>query len=172
MRFSVKLKLTLSFSLVIALLALATGLGISNLSSLNDTMNRMVRGPLEHEKLAHEMETRFIDTIRMEKNLILATSSEQMAQIDSGLMASRQTLQHSVDTYRANADSGDRDHIDALNADLGRFVAIQDRVRDLAKGNSEYVARTMVVSQVLPLTTAIDADLRTLRARAEQGTDL
>ncbi|OIQ95374.1 methyl-accepting chemotaxis protein III [mine drainage metagenome] len=172
MRFSVKLKLTLSFSLVIALLALATGLGISNLSSLNDTMNRMVRGPLEHEKLAHEMETRFIDTIRMEKNLILASSAEQIAQIDSGLMAARQTLQHSVDTYRANADSGDRDHIDALNADLGRFVAIQDRVRDLAKGNSEYVARTMVVSQALPLTTAIDADLRTLRARAEQGTDL
>ena len=80
MRFSVKLKLALSFTLVIALLALATGLGITNLASLNDTMTRMVRGPLEHEKQAHDMETRFIDTIRMEKNLILASSAEQISQ--------------------------------------------------------------------------------------------
>ncbi len=171
MRFSVKLKLALSFTLVIALLALATGLGITNLASLNDTMTRMVRGPLEHEKQAHDMETRFIDTIRMEKNLILASSAEQISQIDNSLVNARQVLQHAVETYRAGADGGDRDHIDALTADLGHFISIQDQVRELARGNSEYVARTMVVNQALPLATAIDADLRTLRAKAEQGAD-
>src|SRR4051812_36508895 len=89
MRFTIRLKLGLTFAAVIALSALTTVLGISSLSSLNVTMKELVAGPVEKMQLAEEMLIDLLEVVRAQKNMILSTAPDQIAAYDKRIQQSR-----------------------------------------------------------------------------------
>ena len=78
MRITVKTKLGLAFALVIVLSAITAWLGISNLASLNATLDRVVQGPAQRVIISQEMSEQLLTIVRAEKNLNLSNSSEEM----------------------------------------------------------------------------------------------
>ena len=55
MRITVRAKLALAFSFIIVLSAVTAWLGISNLASINATLDRVVQGPAQRLLLSQEM---------------------------------------------------------------------------------------------------------------------
>ena len=78
MRLTIKLKLALSFALIIALVAGMATLAISNLSSLNSAVTEIVSGPAADLNNIRGLSLAFNESIRAEKNTILNQDASQI----------------------------------------------------------------------------------------------
>src|SRR6185295_4769812 len=98
MRCTVKLKLGLTFGTVIVLSAITAWLGISNLASLDATMEGVLAGPVERIQLAQDLNNILLSAIRAEKNLILAgTNLDDRARQDAEMIKVREIFSAQVD---------------------------------------------------------------------------
>src|ERR1035438_6400216 len=77
MRITIKTKLGLAFAVVIVLSAVTAWFGISNLASLNATLDRVVQGPAQRVILSQEMSEQLLAIVRAEKNLNLSNTAEE-----------------------------------------------------------------------------------------------
>jgi methyl-accepting chemotaxis protein len=89
MRFTIKLKLGLTFTAIIASSAITALLSINSLSSLNSSMQAMVAGPMERIQTAEEMFNGLLLVVRAEKNLILANTPDQIEKFDKEIQQQR-----------------------------------------------------------------------------------
>ena len=55
MRFTIKLKLGLAFAVVVLLSGATAWLGISNLSTVNESLGRLVEGPMKRLELSQRL---------------------------------------------------------------------------------------------------------------------
>jgi len=68
MRFTIKLKLALAFSVIILLLIGATGYGVASLAGMNSTMTDLISGPVARMHLAGDARAQLLEIVRAEKN--------------------------------------------------------------------------------------------------------
>ncbi len=78
MRFTIKLKLALAFTLVIALAGVMATVAVINLSSLNSAITQLVTGPASDMKVIRDTSIAFNDGIRAEKNTILSNEAKEI----------------------------------------------------------------------------------------------
>ena len=83
MRFTIKLKLGLTFGVIIAILIGATTYGVASLGGLNATMNALIAGPVARMHTAQGIRIAVLRVIRNEKNLILDRTLEDRAASDA-----------------------------------------------------------------------------------------
>ena len=105
MRITIKLKLLLSFLLVVAIGAVSVLIGINKLSMVNDMLNEMGNVTARKVILAAEMQRDVIAMIRNEKNIILSKSIRDLEvldkehnEINDRLLASREQLEKLLQT--------------------------------------------------------------------------
>jgi len=101
MRFSIKLKLALAFSVIILLLVGATGYGVASLAGMNATMTDLISGPVARMHLAGDVRAQMLEIIRSEKNIIIETDPVKMRVFDA------QLTQERID-FEALLDQGDQ----------------------------------------------------------------
>ncbi len=77
MRFTIKLKLGIVFLLVIVLTSVMSFLSVTNLSSLNTSLNELVAGPATNVRSAGRLEIAILQALRFNKNALL-TNDQQM----------------------------------------------------------------------------------------------
>lgn len=134
MRVTVKLKLSLAFAAVISLAGITAWLGVSNLASLNDTMNGVLAGPVERIQMAQVLDIDLLMTIRAEKNLLLAgANTEDRARYDAEVVKLRETFVAQVDKIDAAASIEGKKRLAALRVTHQQWAEINDRVRTLAR---------------------------------------
>ena len=78
MRLTVKTKLAVAFTTIIVLSAATAALGITSLGSLNATTDAMIKGPVQKLHWVQDERINLLELIRAEKNLVLASSPEQV----------------------------------------------------------------------------------------------
>ncbi|MBS1183464.1 MAG: methyl-accepting chemotaxis protein, partial [Proteobacteria bacterium] len=78
MRITIKLKLALSFALVVAMLVGLATLSIVNLAKLDETLDNLVHGPVVRLQYALQVSGALSESVRQQKNALLATSVEEM----------------------------------------------------------------------------------------------
>ncbi|OLP58471.1 chemotaxis protein [Xaviernesmea oryzae] len=76
MRMTIKLKLTLAFGLLILLAVAMAGLSISQLSSLNAAISRIVDGPATNLRNSTDLSTAVLNAVRFEKNIVLSNDTQ------------------------------------------------------------------------------------------------
>ncbi|PIO97079.1 methyl-accepting chemotaxis protein, partial [Pleomorphomonas carboxyditropha] len=79
MRITIKLKLALSFALVVAMLIALAVLSIANLSKLNSSLTDLIYGPALRLEYALGASGSLAESVRQQKNALLSTGSEEMA---------------------------------------------------------------------------------------------
>ncbi|HZG27164.1 MAG TPA: methyl-accepting chemotaxis protein, partial [Ensifer sp.] len=79
MRFTIKLKLAIAFGLMIVLSTAMSTLAIVKLSSLNESVTRIVDGPSANLRNSGDLVTAVLNAIRMEKNAILSNDQQAIA---------------------------------------------------------------------------------------------
>jgi methyl-accepting chemotaxis protein len=76
MRVTIKLKLAIAFTLVIALTMVCGAVGYSRLAALNETIDQIANGTAKRSLEAADIKIALLQTQRAEKNLLLAQSAE------------------------------------------------------------------------------------------------
>jgi len=91
MRVSISLKLAVAFTILTALAATVSWLGISSLRSSNATLLELINGPVVRLQQADELQLAIMNIAPSEKNMIMAATPEEVRTIAAELVR-RQTV--------------------------------------------------------------------------------
>jgi methyl-accepting chemotaxis protein len=72
MRFTIKLKLGLTFAVVIVLSGVTAWLGISNMAALDSALSQLVEFPVKRLEMSQQRNIDLMQLVRSEKNLVVA----------------------------------------------------------------------------------------------------
>ena len=159
MRLTIKLKLAMAFAAVIALSAVMAGFGINHLSSLNTTMEEVLRGPVQRAEWEEQLHRVLLANARAEKNLILADTAQQAQGFDQELLQQREAFNNLADKISAIASVEGRKRFDVLRTGFQRYVAAQDRLRDLVRQGHIDEARALSAGEVRQLVQTTESQL-------------
>ncbi|NFV79201.1 HAMP domain-containing methyl-accepting chemotaxis protein, partial [Magnetospirillum aberrantis] len=165
MRMSVKLKLALSFGLILVLSAVAAFIGVNSLNQLDQTAQDLVSGPAKRQSIVQDMNTTFVAVVKAEKNMILSTTDESIDHYDKEILLLRDQVRSLRTEYRTLASEEGRRRLDAFGGEWDRYVALQDKVRELMHENSNSRARDMSMKMSVPVFAPVIEGLRALSQR-------
>jgi methyl-accepting chemotaxis protein len=140
-RFSIKLKLGLSYAIIVALSMVIAMVGVISLGSLNQTMMDMVKGPVQKLQWSEEEFIELLQVVRAEKNIIMATSPDEIDKYDREDLASRQHFVEVFQKIDAIVSAEAKPKWQVLLATWQQFLAIDDKVRELARHNEPVKAQ-------------------------------
>ncbi|HBF31707.1 methyl-accepting chemotaxis protein [Rhizobium sp.] len=138
MRFTIKLKLALTFGLIIAMMVGSSLYGISSLNSLNDAISNMIAGPAERLRAAQELSRIQLRIARSEMNMATA---ETLAQAEKSMVNSdghRKNFQEILTTLLSTAttEKGRADWAEVARLADAMFK-IDDEVRALVRAGKQ-----------------------------------
>ncbi|MEA2725792.1 MAG: methyl-accepting chemotaxis protein [Acetobacteraceae bacterium] len=144
MRFTIKTKLGLAFAAVIALSGATAWLGVSNLASMNDTMERLLAGPVERIQAVEDLHITLLLTIRAEKNLLLAGGNiEGRTRYDAELLKQRESFGTRLDKLEAIATVEGKKRLGLLRVTRQQWIEVSDKIRGLARDDQAVDAIAM-----------------------------
>ncbi|MDB5461449.1 MAG: methyl-accepting chemotaxis sensory transducer [Caulobacteraceae bacterium] len=143
MRFTIKLKLGLAFALMIALLAAATVLGMAGLNALNRSFDEVMSGPVAHTANVQELDGEFLRIARAERDMILAEGKAEATPFANDIAHERQMFQDLLQKSESSASAVIRPKWAALRNVSDRFMAVDDRLRELAMNNEDAAAKAL-----------------------------
>ncbi|MDC7788923.1 methyl-accepting chemotaxis protein [Rhodoplanes sp. TEM] len=159
MRFTIKLKLGLAFAVVIVLSGITAWLGISNLSSLDATLVRLVDVPVQRLAFSLEMNTELVSLIRAEQNLILAETKEDIAKYENEILHERQALLARIDKAEETATAQNKPIWAANRNTLNQIGSLQDKIRGLVAQGARDQARAISAGDRRKLTSDLQKQL-------------
>src|SRR3954453_4226646 len=150
MRFTIKVKLALAFG-ALALLSIAmASLGIASLASLNQSMDDMLRGPVEQVRRATALRGSLVASSRAERSLLLANTDALVRHYLEELDLFRKEVQTERDELEAVATPEEKRKLAAVTVLWDKFAASQDKVRDLVQRDPLTEARVLWQTQSRP----------------------
>jgi methyl-accepting chemotaxis protein len=154
MRITIKLKLATTFAVIVFLAMVMAWLGTSNLASLDASLNDLIRGPAQRQRLVGEVDSAALRIVRAEKNLIMADTPEQVARFDGELSTERAQFTGLVDKLQNIASAEGKKKLATLSATAQQWAAVQDRIRDLVRKGAQGEAKALSIGQSRELVTA------------------
>jgi methyl-accepting chemotaxis protein len=159
MRLTIKLKLAIAFAAVILLSGMMALLGIETLSSLNATMQEVLRGPEQRAQWEEQLHWTLLTIQRAETDLVLAESPQQVAAAEQELIQQREAFNALADRTYAIGSAEGRKRFDVLRADYQGYLAVQDQVRDLRRGGHPEQARALSAGEGRRLLHSVETRL-------------
>ena len=147
MRFTIKLQLGLALGLVIALLLVATVFGINSLSTTNRELNALVDGPAVRLEAAQQLNIHMLDVVRAEKNMVLATSPEDVKAYEATVEKEKRGFEDLLAKAQGLASAEGKPKWQALGASWERLIEVHDKVYDLAVANSDQQAAALSMNE-------------------------
>ena len=173
MRFTIKLKLLLTFAVVIAMLLGTAVYSITTLGQVNDNWSDTLSGPAERLRLAQNLDIAVLQQLRQQKNMLSSASVDETKDYIAKSDAGRASFD--ADFAKILANTTDQDmpfwtQIKDLNA---TWRDADDRVRTMILAGDSAGALKVSTSVVRETTTKIDSVLAQIfdaeRARLKQA---
>ncbi|MDB5430368.1 MAG: methyl-accepting chemotaxis sensory transducer, partial [Caulobacter sp.] len=145
MRFTLKLKLALAFTAVIALLIVATVMGINALGVTNKEGDAVVAGPVARLRAAQQLNIHMLNVVRAEKNTLLTEEAPLQKELEAGVDKEQAAFEALLQKTQGLAGTEDKPKWAALDKTWGRFTEIHDRIYtlDTTGHQAEAVALSM-----------------------------
>lgn len=137
MRVTLKAKLGITFAIVIILSAVSMFVAIDRLGSLNETFDAVLESNVQRIQTAHEMNARTLRVGRDERNLILETDAQAMAELVAGMDKEIAALKADSAKLRALANEEGKRRIDAFDASYAESLALSQQLRRAALANRD-----------------------------------
>ncbi|MDB5526343.1 MAG: Chemoreceptor of family, unusual structure [Rhizobium sp.] len=175
MRFTIKLKLGIAFGFLIVLLLGTAGYGIMSLGNLNDTLSTVLSGPAARLRLAMTINAEELQQIRQQKNLLLATTPDELKSAVAKGDQNRKNFEESLVAVEAKATEQGRvfwNKLRALNAD---FLKFDDQIREKMLAGDAVGANRISSSDARKVTNEMDEVLKEVvaleRSRLDNADD-
>ena len=171
MRLSIKSKLGITFGAVIVIAASVGLLAIRDLAVLDTAIEELIDGPAQRVQVGERLQTVFVTLANAEKNLILSDDDQSIDRYDAEILAARKELGTLEEQLRAVSDAAGRQQIDTFGQSVAAYVAVQDKVRGLARRDTDAKAKELSQGAGQRAAETLEASLRALAARlpAEQA---
>ena len=135
MRLTIKFKLISAFTLLIAMLMAATVFSVTSLSGLNTRLQTVLNGPVVQLSQAQQLKTAFVEMIRSQKNLILASDPEKAKGYETDILKFRKQFEGLLAESEAAAPTADKGRWAELHDAWEQYAPIESEVRSLALAN-------------------------------------
>ncbi len=143
MRATIKLKLAVNFTILTLLAMGVAWLGISSLSSLNSEIASLVNGPVVRLQRANDLKLAILDIVPEEKNMILATTPQEIEQHGAELMKGRTAFLKKFEIMQNIATEEVRQKLVALTPTWVRWTTLLDQERELMESNAQAEAKAL-----------------------------
>jgi methyl-accepting chemotaxis protein len=148
MRVTIKAKLALTFTIIVALLVATAMIGMSSLGSMNETMSSTVRGPVQKLQWSEEELTNLIQLVRTEKNIILSNAPDQVAKYVREDVELRQKFADLFDKIDTIDGVEGKTKWHAVLSSWQQVLAADDKVRELAARGEQARAQEVSVGEL------------------------
>ena len=175
MRFTIKLKLGLSFGLIILLLTCAAGYAVMGLATMNSTMTALINGPVAKVQLADAVSMKLLDISRAEKDIILETDAVKMQVYDNELTQDRQDFEALLSQGDQSSSPAEQVKYTALRSLWETMKPLDSQLRVYALANKNDQADALSVGPLRTVSTqsrAIADDLVALATQEMQAQQL
>ncbi|MBU3078053.1 MCP four helix bundle domain-containing protein [Sphingomonas sp. XMGL2] len=132
MRATIKLKLGVTFGLVILMMIIVSALGISRMSVLNSAITEVIYGPASRLETAMSLNGEIQTLLRNEKNIILTNDPETMRDFDSNIAKGQAQVETLLRNGQEKASEAGRPLWAAARDDWNAYKPINNKVRALA----------------------------------------
>ncbi len=180
MRATIKLKLGVTFVVVILLSAISAFVAINGLGALRNSVDELVDGAAQEVSLSDKLGINLLALVRVEKNMILADSPAQVEEFDTQLQKLRQDGVALQKRLAAVAHDEAQQKLSAFQATWEQWLPVQDKIRTLmasadgreqAEAISEGEGRNMVKqgeTQLEEISALSDAFMNQSKKDAEE----
>ncbi|KPH66301.1 MULTISPECIES: methyl-accepting chemotaxis protein [unclassified Novosphingobium] len=135
MRATIKLKLGGTFVLLLIIMAAIIGIGISRLSTLNDSVGDLVAGPAKQLDRARAIDGGVSMMVRSEKNLVLTDDPVQIRELETRIVTWRDRVEEQVEQANANASEETRASWAQLRDQWNAFKPVNQHVSELSRSD-------------------------------------
>ncbi|RSV36185.1 methyl-accepting chemotaxis protein [Sphingomonas sp. ABOLE] len=155
MRATIKLKLGITFGVLILLLLAVVGVANSRLATLNQAISDVISGPAQRQEIAQSVSGGISYVLRQEKNMALTEDEALTRKFDAELMKGREQVQAQIAKGVATASAQGKPLWLQLSTKFNEFVPVNDQVRQLALANRNTEAGTISISKSREIATAM-----------------
>ncbi|GAA0580250.1 methyl-accepting chemotaxis protein [Rhizomicrobium electricum] len=158
MRFTIKLKLAVTFGLIATMLLVAAFVAVNSLSSLNDTLKSMIAGPVERMNVALNIHDSFMDIARTQKNMILESDAQEIRGYDEKLTKLRSEVDEFITRGDAIASEKGKLKYNEIRASWDTFKSLDTKLRQLALEGKDAEATALSFGDLRKANNAITAE--------------
>jgi len=169
MRATIKLKLGVTFTLIICLLLAVVGVGVTKMSVLNEAITEVIAGPAKRLEIAVRVNERISKVLRFEKNMALTEDEELTQKFDAEVLKARNEARDLIATGIGMATAEGKPRWMQVQALFDQYVPINDQVRRLAMANKNAEAGQISISKSRELAGQMTAELDQIVGIAQQG---
>ena len=157
MHATIKFKLGAAFGFVILMLLATAGYAIFSLSSLNQTLENVIQGPVERLRLAQALSNDQLQQIRQQKNLLMANSPQEMQGYIAKSDEARSKFDASFKTVLTLATEQGMVLWNKVEGFSTEFRKQDDRIRSLMLAGNNAAAADVSAREARAVTNEIDA---------------
>ena len=156
MRLTIKLKLFVTFGVIIMLLIGSAAYGILSLGSLNQAMSDLIAGPARRLEYALTAKGHMLNAIRAQKNILLATDAQEISAQTVKGEAAIAGLNDTLTAAIAISTADGRATWEQTQQAASRFVTADERVRQAIARNDHAGALSISTGDSRTATNEID----------------
>ncbi|MBK1675210.1 methyl-accepting chemotaxis protein [Rhodospirillum rubrum] len=171
MRFTIKIKLALTFAVIVLLSMATAGLGIQKMGALNESFVAMVDGPVRQIQRAQELFSDLLTVSRSEKSLLVADTPELVAQYEQRIIKEQKILDAHRLRLEENATDINRQNVDIFSDLWREYASLQNKIIALSKDDRGGEAAALSRVQGRQILERIDATLVDLIADEQKAMD-
>ena len=156
MRFTIKLKLFLTFGFMLAVLVGTATYGIMSLGGLNDTLSAVLNGPAERLKLAQTLNNLQLQQIRQQKNMLSSNSQAETSRYIALADEARREFDATLEDVLGKATEQGKALWNKLEGFTTEFRRNDDHIRTLALAGDTAGATRVSNTDARTITNQID----------------
>ena len=168
MRATIKLKLGVTFGVLILLMAVVVLVANSRLAMLNQAISDVIAGPAQRLEVAQSVDARISYVLRQEKNMALTEDEGLTRKFDGELMKSRNEAQALIAKGLSIASEQGRPVWLQLQSKFNEYVPVNDQIRSLALANRNTEAGTLSITRSREIATGMNEIVNQIVSLAKQ----
>lgn len=165
MRFTIKAKLAAGFGMMIVLLLGVAGLGIYSLGNLNQAITYVISGPAKRLEISQQANVRMLEAIRAEKNMLGATTPEQVSEYENSARQRRQQMAELLEQGETTATEEGKADWRRLQEHLEAMGQAQDRIGSMVRAGQSEAAFALSVGEARDNANAMTESLTAIVER-------
>ena len=169
MRATIKMKLAVSYAVIIVLMLAVVGVGVTKMSALNQAITEVIAGPSKRLETALRVNERMNKTLRFEKNMALTEDEGLTQKFDAEDMKARNEVRDLIATGISIATAEGKPRWMQVQSLFDQYVPINDQVRRLALANKNAEAGQISVTKSREVAGVMSQQLDQIVGIAQDG---
>ncbi len=168
MRATLKMKLGVTFGVMIALLLAVVTIGITKMATMNQSFVELIEGPVSRQNRNLTIKVTLNELLRLEKNMVLSDDMTLVRQLDQESLAKVGQLDQMIAVAIQNTAERSKPDWAKVDANWQEFKGFNAQIRTFALANNDADAARITLTTSRELMKKMSASLDVLIQRSTE----